>query len=82
MDSNQIHQEILEILAEIQQEEDIEKKLLSDIKLLSHVLHEPIDMNLRVDRCRKILEDLDEDPALDMYVRTQLWNISALLEQL
>lgn len=75
-------QEVHEILEELIEEEDLDPKVLADIKLLLHVINEPIDINLRVDRCRSIIEDLDEKPDLDMYVRTQLWNLSALLEQL
>lgn len=82
MNQQQTLEELIEILEELIDEEDLHPKLQAELRLLIHVLNEPIDMNLRVDRCRSIIEDLDEKPDLDMFVRTQLWNITALLEQL
>jgi uncharacterized protein (UPF0147 family) len=82
MNQEQTLNELLEILEELSEDQDLHPKIIADAKLLIHVLNEPIDMNLRVDRCRNIVEDLDKKPDLDMTIRMQLWNVTSLLEQL
>lgn len=81
MDQSEQLSHISDIVEELY-EEDIEQVVLERLKLFVHVLSEPIDLSLRVDRCRQILEELDERSDIDMFVRTQLWNVSALIEQL
>ncbi len=73
---------IRETLAELQDDDETPRTVRDRLQEMRTTLDEPIALELRVDRMRGILEDLDENPGLPNYVRTQLWNLSALLEML
>ncbi|MFT4250072.1 MAG: hypothetical protein ACMXYD_01790 [Candidatus Woesearchaeota archaeon] len=63
-------------LAATQTDVSVQKQLL----LVAEVIQEDIDLSLRTDRIRDILRCLEQGQ--DMSVRAQLWNLSALIEQL
>ena len=49
------------------------KKILQD---------KSVDIGIRANRCLNILEALDEDPNIEPFTRTNLWNLVSMLENL
>ncbi len=74
--------ELIELLESLKEEEDLPRQVQLKVDEMIFVLGENIDLELRVDRVRSILDDLEEQPNLPNYVRTQLWHITASLEML
>lgn len=73
---------LIESLEELSEEEGVSKLMQDKIATMIRTLQEDIELELRVDRIRSILEELDENNNIPNYIRTQLWNISAALELL
>ncbi|MEM2115588.1 MAG: UPF0147 family protein [Candidatus Woesearchaeota archaeon] len=40
------------------------------------------DIGIQADKCITLLEELDEDPNIEPYTRTNLWNLVSMLEKL
>ena len=74
--------DITQLLETLKQEEELSAHVENKIDEMIYVLKEDIDIELRVDRTRSILDELEEQPGLPDYVRTQLWHITATLEML
>ena len=74
--------DVIELLQDLKEEEDLSRGVQEKIDEMIYVLKENIDLELRVDRVRSILDALEEQPNLPNYVRTQLWHITASLEML
>ncbi len=74
--------DVIELLEELKEEEDLPRGVQEKIHEMIHVLEEDIDLELRIDRVRSILDDLEEQANLPNYLRTQLWHIAASLEML
>ncbi len=74
--------DVVELLEELKEEEDLPRGVQEKIHEMIHVLEEDIDLELRIDRVRSILDDLEEQANLPNYLRTQLWHIAASLEML
>ena len=82
MNEHEVIEAILEGVEQLREEDELSASAFARLEEIEGVLHEDIDVSLRVDRVRAILEDLDEDERVPNYVRTQLWSITALLELL
>lgn len=63
-------------------EEENSHKMEQSLKAMIHTLKEPIDFELRRDKVRSILDELDEDAHTPNYTRTKLWFLSSMLESL
>lgn len=74
--------DIIELLKNLKEEEDVTRHTKEKIDEMIYVLEENIDLELRVDRVRSILDELEEQQGLPNYARTQLWHIAASLETL
>ncbi len=79
---NQKIDEVITIIDDLLDEGVSSKLVQSKLSLIKKVLADPVDIALRVDRARSILDELDEDPHVPMVVRTELWNIAAMIESL
>lgn len=74
--------DIIEILEDLREDEGVSRLLQERIDEMMYVLGEDIDIELRIDRVRSILDDLEDARNVPMHIRTQLWNVSASLEML
>jgi len=63
-------------------EEGVPKNLDTCLHEVIAVLKEDGDVSLRKDKCMSLLDTLGNDDHLDSYVRTQVWDMIALVEQL
>lgn len=75
-------QGIIEALDELIEESTIPKNVKVKILATKAALNEKRDISLRVNKALNELEELTDDINLDSYTRTQLWNISSMLEMI
>lgn len=73
---------ILEALDELLEESTVPKNVKTKILSTKAALNEKTDISLRVNKALNELEELTDDVNLDSYTRTQLWNITSMLEMI
>ncbi len=77
-------QEIFDLIDQMLQDPTIPRNLkeMGDkiIKILKENTEESIDLRAR--KCLDLLEEVDEDPNIPLYIRSQLWSLVSLLENL
>ena len=79
---NQKIVDMISLLEEIQDDSTVPRNVKDKLQLCSSALQDDIEISLKVDRARHALEAVSEDSNLQSYTRTQIWNISSMLEKL
>jgi len=75
--------EVLELISIVKEEnQPLQKNVTHTLDKIENILNEDIDISLRKDKCITELQEIDDDTSLDANVRTQLWDIVSVLEQL
>ena len=73
---------IVEILEELKEDvavpRNVKDKLISTVE----ALEEKTEISIRVHKALHELEEIADDPNLQPYTRTQIWNIVSLLEKI
>jgi len=75
-------EEIIEILNEMEEDATVPRNVKEKIKVVMNVLKEEIDLKIRVNKILHELDDIADDPNLQPYTRTQIWNVASSLEKL
>jgi len=72
------------ILQEMQQDNSISKNVRSKVLVMQKDLETstPEELSLKVNRILSELEELSGDMNLPMFVRTQIWSLTSILEGL
>jgi uncharacterized protein (UPF0147 family) len=76
--------QIIEMFEELQEESSVSKNVKMKIQVMKQELQESNKNNLSliVNKTLSDLEDLSSDINIPMFVRTQIWSITSLLETL
>ncbi len=74
--------DMISLLEEIQDDSTVPRNVKDKLQLCSSALQDDIEISLKVDKVRHALEAISEDSNLQSYARTQIWNISSMLEKL
>ena len=72
--------EIINLLLQLEQEITIPKNIRIKIKGTMDLLHENLDLAIKIDKSLQELDEIAEDPNVPSYARTQIWNVMSLLE--
>jgi len=80
MDSDQILV-IISSLSKIDEDDSIPKNIRLHIKNVIITLEEGKQVNIKINRALEGLEEVNRDPNLPMYTRTQIWSMICALEQ-
>lgn len=83
MTSDNLKQAI-EMLQEMQQDNSISKNVRTKVAVMQKELEEckKEELSLKVNKILSELEELSGDMNLPMFVRTQIWSLTGLLETL
>ena len=74
--------EISRLLAQIEADSTIPKGTRTKLKETINNLKCCEEDSINVDRVRQWLDEIAEDPNLPAYVRTQVWNVISVIENL
>ena len=76
--------QVVELLEELQEDTSVSKNVKLKIQSMKEELQAANDsnMSLTVNKILSDLEDISSDVNIPMFVRTQLWSITSLLESL
>ncbi|MBI2663011.1 UPF0147 family protein [Candidatus Woesearchaeota archaeon] len=73
-------EEIISLLAQLEQEGALPKNIKSKIKNTVIMLDNNLDIAIKIDKSLQELDEIAEDPNVPSYIRTQIWNVMSLLE--
>ena len=73
---------MIELLEELQADATVPRNVKNKLDFCANALQEDIEVSLKVDKVKQVLEQISEDTNLEAYTRTQLWNLASLLEKL
>ena len=73
--------EVVVILEELENDTGIPRNVKEKIKNTIRALKEDVDLKISVNKALHELDEISDDPNLQSYTRTQIWNIVSLLEK-
>ncbi len=75
--------ELIEIINELSEDSSVPRNVKDKLKSINIILtDESREKNISINKAKDILADLSEDQNLQTFSRTQLWNISSMLEEI
>ena len=81
-----ISKELLTIitnLSQIEEDQSVPKNIRAKIKNAVIALkQDSTSVEIKKDKALQELDNLDDDPNIPMYTRTQIWNVVSLLESI
>jgi len=79
---SKMFKDIISVIAELQNDFSVPRNVKDKLQLCASALHEDTEISLRVDRVKQAIDQICDDVNLESYTRTQLWNISSMLERM
>ena len=73
--------EIIEVLTELENDMAVPRNVKEKIKLAINVLKEKVDLKIRINKVLHELDEIADDPNLQPFTRTQIWNVVSMLEK-
>ena len=74
--------EIIETMSELLKDSTVPKNTKAKIESIINILKEETDVSIKVNKALHMLEGISEDTNLQSFTRTQIWNISSMLEKI
>ncbi|MBW2982100.1 UPF0147 family protein [Candidatus Woesearchaeota archaeon] len=74
-------QEIIEILIDLEGDNTVPRNVKDKVRIVNEMLKEDGDIKIKVNKVLHELDDIADDPNLEPYTRTQIWNIVSMLEK-
>lgn len=75
--------EIIELMNELCDNTSIPKNVKFSLECIKNIFNDDsIEIAVKVDSAMQNIEDLSLDPNLSQFARTQIWNLTSLLEGL
>ena len=75
--------ELIEIINELSEDSSVPRNVKDKLKSINIILtDESREKNISINEAKDILSELSEDQNLQTFSRTQLWNISSMLEEI
>ncbi len=74
--------ETVQALTILKDEEGVPKNVRIKLESILTILNEESEPSLKIGKSLHILEEISEDLNLPSFIRTQVWNVSSMLEKL
>ena len=82
MNSKQLVDETIEKLRELEDDINIPKNIKIKIKSINDILKGGTELSIKINKTLNELDEISNDPNLEPYTRTQIWNIVSILEKI
>ncbi|HZX45426.1 MAG TPA: UPF0147 family protein [Candidatus Nanoarchaeia archaeon] len=69
-------------LAELEEDTNIPKNIKVKIRAIIDILKPEEEVSIKVNKALSELDDMSNDPNLDSYTRTRMWNVVSILEKI
>lgn len=74
--------DVISAISELQEDNTVPKNVKEKVlAILETLRNEKMELSMRVDKARQILDEVAEDSNLQSYTRTQVWNVVSMLEK-
>lgn len=74
---------LIEMITELSEDSSVPRNVKDKLKSINIILtDESREKNISINEAKDILAELSEDQNLQTFSRTQLWNISSMLEEI
>lgn len=73
--------EIIMAVNALKEDESIPKNIKAKLDMILGNLNDESEASLKVSKCLHILDEVSEDLNIQPFIRTQIWNISSMLEK-
>ena len=75
--------ELIEMINELTEDSSVPRNVKEKLKSINIILtDESREKNISINEAKDIISELSEDQNLQTFSRTQLWNISSMLEEI
>ncbi|GIU69696.1 MAG: hypothetical protein KatS3mg002_0932 [Candidatus Woesearchaeota archaeon] len=74
--------EVIKFTETLKEDDSVPKNIKLKLESIISILNENTEVSLKVGKCLHILDEISEDLNIQPFVRTQIWNISSMLEKL
>lgn len=75
-------EDIIQALTNLKNDEGVPKNVRSKIDMIISDLRDDSELSLKVGKSLHNLDEISEDLNLPPFIRTQIWNVSSMLEKL
>ena len=83
MEANEELEEVICMIKELSEDFSVPRNVKKNLVVIEGILKdESKDISLRVDKAVSILDEVSEDPNIQMFTRTQIWNLVSMLSKL
>ena len=82
MSSKELIEETIEILKELENDINIPKNIKIKIQAIIGELEGNAEPSIQINKALNELDEISNDPNLEPYARTQIWNIVSILEKI
>jgi len=72
---------VTEALDELNEDSAVPKNIKLKVGEINTLLSSDSETSIKVNKVLQMLDEIAEDPNLESYTRTQIWNIASLLEK-
>ncbi len=73
---------IIEVLTDLLEDNTVPRNVKSKLQVIIDALKDSTDLSLKINKALSILDEISDDNNLQSYARTQIWNITSMLESL
>ncbi len=73
---------IIEVLEDLEDDMSVPRNIKESLKKTIISLKEDVDLSIKINKALHELDDVSDDPNLQPYARTQIWNVVSLLEKI
>ncbi len=82
MSSEELTNETIEKLQELEEDTNIPKNIKIKVKGITDILKGDVELSIKINKALNELDEISNDPNLEPYTRTQIWNIVSILEKI
>tara|TARA_Y100000294_G_C8369924_1_gene262309 strand:- start:99 stop:356 length:258 start_codon:yes stop_codon:yes gene_type:complete len=73
---------ILEVLKELSEDSTVPKNVKAKVLEVIEILKSSEELSLKISKALQELEEISDDNNLQSFTRTQIWNITSMLEKI
>jgi uncharacterized protein (UPF0147 family) len=74
--------DIISVLSELLEDNTVPKNIKQKIESIIGLLKQTDELSLKQSKALNLLDEISDDNNIQPYTRTQIWNISSMLESL
>ena len=74
--------EVGSVISSLKEDESVPKNIKAKLDIVVSIMAEDCQMSEKVGKALHMMDEMSEDLNIQPFVRTQIWNISSMLEKL